>query len=530
MKHSFLMFCAVIYCNFLNAQINVTHVGPGTYNYNSLYQSADLHFYLYGDGYHNFEADNEHQFGLNALNNTVLAYHSHPYDADQVEEITLNPIPDPIPNAQIETYTFPNKVALERSWSLVNGEDNFFILKFENIESNDPISGCVEFHFKNSDTDIVGASILDDYDNDWVDPDEDFMTSDQQGYTHKYVWSFEDLQKDEQRFIYIPADCLADVFEIVETRAIMKVDNCDPLPEDWSRDNDGALPGINLSPYYTLRSQVRNFPHDPNSIVTDPNCLSRENELFTVRYKIYFQNEGVDPVQNVNLDFLVRTPFRSIELIESSHNCEMNWQPLLDEFAYSENVFFTFTDIFLEGSAATNPIPHYEETYGSVTFDICFNLKVFSMLGIDCADSNVDIYFDLEPPVSAFNRICRDCQVLPDADQVIYIYHECPPLLAAIQETEGLGHKLTDVTSLTLSKEAELQIHPNPTNDLLFLNIEDLAENDLIKVMNTAGEVIINQYVRDIKQSLNLSDFPAGVYYISLQNEKSVKTKSFVKL
>ncbi len=524
MKQLFLLTFAVFCCNFLNAQINVSQVDIGTYNYNSLYQSTDLHFYLYGDGYYNFDADNEHQFGINANGNTVKAYHSEPYDNDQVEELILNTITDGISSAEIPTYSLPNKVSLKRSWNLVNDEDNYFILAFQNVESNDPISGCIEFHFTDNDTYIEGVSILDDYDNDWVNPNENLLSSDQQGYSHKYVWDFHNLKKDEQRFIYIPADCLADAFDIVETRAIMKVDNCDPLPENWSRENDGANPGIDQSPYYTLRSQVSNFPHDPNGIVTDPNCLSRNNEFFTVRYKIFFQNDGMDPVEDVILEFLVNTPFRSIELIESSHSCTMQWIPPANEYEYSKNVRFYFEDIFLEGTGAHDP-PEYEDTYGWVTFDICFNLKVFTHLGIHCADSNVDIYFDLEPPVSATNEICRNCDIsIMDQNQ-----YACPDILPSFQESEGIQHKITDAKSLQHDDINEIQIFPNPVNELLFINVKDFAENDILKVFNSAGEVLLNRYVKEIGQSLNLADVPVGLYYISIQNEDSVKTKSFVK-
>jgi len=533
MKRLFLMTCAAFICNFMNAQILVNQVATATYDYNSLYQSSDLHFYLYGDGYHNFDADNEHEFGANANGNTVIAYHSEPYDIDQIDQLVLNTVTDGTAMPLIPSYSLPNKVALQRSWSLVNGEENFFILMFENNESIDLISGCVEFHFTANDTYVTGASILDDYNNEWVDPNQELKTSDQQGYTHKYVWTFEDLDKDEQRFIYIPANCLANIFDIVNTRAVMKVNNCE-MPISGDPHGDGSDPGINDSPYYTLRSQVRNFPHDPNAMVTDPNCLSPINTLHTIRYKIYFQNDGKDPVQNVFLNFFVNTPFNSIELIESSHPCEMEWQPMASGFDYSDPVSFTFQNIFLDGTGGPPPI-EYDKTYGWVTFDICFNLKVFSYLGIECADSFVKIFFDREPPVIAENQICRNCgegQGPPQDDDIIinYFNYECPDLLPPTQASIGVGNKLTDVESIVQVTKNDIQVYPNPTNDMLFFNVQDFEKSDIVKIINTTGEVIQQHFVKDIDQSLNLASIPAGVYYISVQNEVSIKTKAFVKL
>ena len=490
-----------------------------------------MHFYLYGDGYHSFDSDNQHEFGENAEGNTVLAYHSHPYDTDQVEDLVLNPIIDGIPLPLIPSYNFPNKVALQRSWDLVNEEDNYFILMFENKESANPISGCIEFHFNVEDSEIEGTAILDDYDNDWVNPNQISTSSEYAGYSNKFVWTYSDLKENEQRFIYIPADCLANSLEFVNTMAVMKVDDCtERLKPD--EDGDGADPNNILSPYYTLRSQVKNFPHDPNSIVTDPNCLTKRDQYFTVRYKIYFQNDGVDPVVNVDLDFSVDTPFRSIELIEASDHCKMNWIPQLNESAYSENVRFKFENINLPGSGATDPVPDYEDTYGWVTFDICFNLKIFSLLDIYCAESNVDIYFDDLPPESATNTICRACEEF--SPQVYQINHyQCPEILPSTQETgipEIPNNTRADVEDLNGESIEDFFVYPNPAKDMLFFETKNLGENDVIKIRNTSGEIIRDLSVKNIGQSLDLREFPAGVYYISLQNEKSVITKSFVKL
>ena len=128
MKRLFLASIAIIFCNLLNAQIQVNHITTGTYGYNSLYQGADLHFYLLNDGHYSFEPNLVHEFGTNANGNTVNAYHSEPYDNDQVEKITLNTVNDGIALPMIPYYNFPNKVALMRSWELVNGKENFFIL------------------------------------------------------------------------------------------------------------------------------------------------------------------------------------------------------------------------------------------------------------------------------------------------------------------------------------------------------------------------------------------------------------------
>jgi len=529
MKHFFTMLCAVLFCNFLNAQILVNQTIPnsGIYDYNSLYQSGDLHFYLFGDGHHSFEPDNTHEFGTNANGKTVKGYHSDPYDTDQVEELILNTVYDGFTSAAVPTYAFANKVALSRSWGLVTDNDNYFVLMFENIESKDPISGCIEFHYTNTDMDITATDILDDFDNNWVDPAEDHLLSDQQGYTHKYVWDFEDLEAGEQRFIYIPADCRADVFEIVNTRAIMKVDNCQQIIYA-TVDGDGANPAINNSSFYTLRSQVRNFPHDPNAIVTDPNCLLSHNELQTIRYKIYFQNDGIDPVVDVDLNFKINTPFHTIEIIESSFPCQMTWHHQTDPLAYSEGVHFLFENIYLEGSGAPDP-PEYEDTYGWVTFDVCFNLKALSILGLDCVPSSVDIIFDGFPPVTAYNEICNNCGPII-AFPVVLNYYACPNILPSIQESEGPLRGLTNEKTITESDNNELVINPNPTNELLYFNAQDFAKTDLLIIKNTAGKIILSQNVQETGQSLNLSEIPSGVYYISIQNEKSVITKSFVKL
>lgn len=529
MKRFFLLTCAALICNYLHAQILVQQVATATFNYNSMYQDSDLHFYLYGDGYHSFDADNLHEFGENAVGNTVLAYHSEPYDVDQVDQLVLNTVIDGLTNATIPNYSLPNKVALKRSWDLVNEEDNFFILMFENRESEDPISGCIEFHFNTSDTEIEGSAILDDYNNDWVNPDQ-VSDNSEYNYSNKFVWTFADLKADEQRFIYIPADCLANSLEIVETMAVMKVDNCDERLK-YTEEDDGVSPDNDLSSFYTLRSQVKNFPHDPNAIVTDPNCLTKRDQYFTVRYKIYFQNDGEDPVVDVDLDFSINAPFHSVELVDASDFCKMTWQPEVAPANYSENIRFLFPEIYLPG-LADDPAPEYEDTYGWVSFDLCFNMKVFSQLDIDCTESNVDIYFDLLPPISATNTICRNCETIETLASTPLSTYVCPEILPATQTTGPIPEHPIRNASIDRDEKSSIDfdVYPNPITDILFLDTKYLELNDIVKIRNTSGEIIRDITVKEIEQSINLSEIPSGVYYISVQNDVSVKTKAFVKL
>ena len=101
-------------------------------------------------------------------------------------------------------------------------------------------------------------------------------------------------------------------------------------------------------------------------------------------------------------------------------------------------------------------------------------------------------------------------------------------------DTPGCGAKTTVlvksnwVSSLTGIKEVEkinFSIHPNPVKD--FVSIEINAVNFTVQISNIFGQVLLSE---SNTKTLDISQFPSGIYFISVITEKSVSTKRIQKL
>jgi hypothetical protein len=166
---------------------------------------------MYGDGYYSFDQSHQHQFGTDVTSNNpaeVRYFQSDPYDGSRPKKHSVHNPTNGNLNANPPVYTLPNQVSLIRSWNLVEGEQNYFVLSFENSQYSSPINGCIEFHFDQKKTVPNLDSIEVNNDTSWVTDiaplEAQSLHSD---YNKKLTWTFSTLKPNEQRFIYIPAFC-----------------------------------------------------------------------------------------------------------------------------------------------------------------------------------------------------------------------------------------------------------------------------------------------------------------------------------
>ena len=76
--------------------------------------------------------------------------------------------------------------------------------------------------------------------------------------------------------------------------------------------------------------------------------------------------------------------------------------------------------------------------------------------------------------------------------------------------------------------EVGLIVYPNPANSYINISYNGDESTNLI-IYNTNGAVIKNLILDQKFKELNISDFPAGIYVITVNNEKGIITKRFVK-
>jgi len=85
-----------------------------------------------------------------------------------------------------------------------------------------------------------------------------------------------------------------------------------------------------------------------------------------------------------------------------------------------------------------------------------------------------------------------------------------------------------------LSKESmifkDLKVYPNPSQDVLTIDLPTVMENDInITVLDSQGRQVQTQTINASSNSLNVSNWQAGVYLIQIEYEDSHIVKRFVK-
>ena len=512
-----VLFCISFFC--LKSQ-SYQEMPNGTYQFNSYHPVWDLHFWLFDDGYHSFSQNPTHQYGMNSLPSIPYLYHAKPYndDDDNVNDIPVGLINNGVSDPSNNNIELQNQIEIKRSWNLVNSNDNYFILMFENTQSSEAISGCVEFHFNSNDLAISSGNILDDYNNNWVGVDT-LTSSEYEGYTHKYVWPFHQLKQGEQRFVYIPAVCLASSMSTIFTRGVLKKNECNIIYSESSK-SDGSIDGINTSPLYTLRSVVSNFPHDPNYINSDPTCFQGPAGVLsqTFRYRLHFQNEGPDPSLDVKTDFFSNIKFGSVTLVDSSFPSYLSWN--------ENGIYAGFNDINLRGLNEEDPDFPYEHTLGWIEIDVCYNLEDYNGNLADCIEFEGQVFFDNLHPIIAENSVCFDSHC--DNENILSGTCKPTPHSQGIINS-GPGYKI--VSNVKNTDKNWLELFPNPASDIIKINGNFISENSKALIINVLGEKVMEEKPLNAKDNfIEISHLKPGVYFINIVNDDYIKSRSFIKI
>ncbi len=480
-----------------------------------------LFIYLLGDGHYSFSPDPTHQYNSIDLGTKAEVFYSEPYGNDSPDEYVFTGITSAVSNNTVPVHTLNNQIDLIRSWNPMQDENNYYVLRFENNQTA-PFSGCVEFHY--STTDMAMTGIIDNYPNNWV-TNQSLENSEytSEGYDKKYKWTFSNLQPGEQRFVYLLSKCNLGPASLLDTRAVIKIDDCNKFYSSSDRQ-DGNENGVDDSEIYTLTSVVSTFPHDPNAIIANPQELCWEDFDQTIRYRYYFQNSGVDLVSEAEVAFYFDYPVESVTLVDASDDCSLEWFPANPPGFTLPKGKIIFSNIILPGSYM-DPTPPTEETIGWVDVDVCFDLDFMTPLNMDCISSKIDIRFDNETDIPAFNEICRK--------QTCGTEHSvCSSVSETVQSfsyDEGavVFHDLSEINKKSLN------IFPNPASNLIRISWSffNTKEEKQLRIIDLNGRILFHRTVEENSyMDLDILNFRSGTYIVELSSQNNLIIKRFVKL
>lgn len=91
---------------------------------------------------------------------------------------------------------------------------------------------------------------------------------------------------------------------------------------------------------------------------------------------------------------------------------------------------------------------------------------------------------------------------------------------AFLANSNGQLMKRTGLLSLNepAEKENGISIYPNPTTDLVNIELEQLLANNTCQVYNNLGECVMDTHFSGNRYSLSLQNIPAGVYFLRINH------------
>jgi len=75
----------------------------------------------------------------------------------------------------------------------------------------------------------------------------------------------------------------------------------------------------------------------------------------------------------------------------------------------------------------------------------------------------------------------------------------------------------------------DINIFPNPANDLITIYLKGMEDNSLVKIYSITGSLVKELRISEFENKINISDIPNGVYQLSLIKNGEIKVGRFVK-
>lgn len=93
--------------------------------------------------------------------------------------------------------------------------------------------------------------------------------------------------------------------------------------------------------------------------------------------------------------------------------------------------------------------------------------------------------------------------------------------------TQSVG-SCTSIKYMAEALEATM-IYPNPTNCLLYIELNAVIENCNVEIFNAIGQLMINQKPTTTKHQINLSSLTKGIYFVKVKSEDEFVMKKIIK-
>ena len=86
-------------------------------------------------------------------------------------------------------------------------------------------------------------------------------------------------------------------------------------------------------------------------------------------------------------------------------------------------------------------------------------------------------------------------------------------------------HIIPSISIDNIRTKSSLKIYPNPATDVININFDNKI--DYIEIYNVSGQKVFE--TQNNKNSINVSEYPTGIYVIKIKNDKTLYFEKFLK-
>ena len=484
-------------------------------------------FYLFGDGHYSFQRNPVHEYRAPGTY-TPEIYALEAYDVSVPGKlgltsggpsINLNQTPASpmqVPVSSTARPFFPGPVHLSQSWRAADGNEMIYIVSVKHPAGphNATADGSVTLELDpRIDVDpnsLTGLSI----------PPQDWGSSPtyipkRPGAGDKLVWQFGDLEigPNHARHFYVKVNIPSGLLkqELISTVTAEYV---------------GMTVSTDL-----LRSEVFTYPHDPNTIEVNKECVQGNiGDGQILEYTVNFQNEGNGFANNVQVE--VNTSWQlfpeSVTVLASSADMAgVEIDPITNK------IYFTFPDINLPGTKQIVPNSFCPDlTTGYVKFSICTDV-VLPPGGWGDPQAEVMaeafIYFDNQPAIWTGPSTLLTTDFCTKYDLCRASQNLVLSSAPTISPADNLLEK---------QLQPSVNVYPNPTSSRVNIEYSVLQEGATVEVNlhSVSGQqqatILLERFQAkgDYDVSYDLSSFPAGIYMIEVRSGDHRELRRLVKM
>lgn len=243
-----------------------------------------------------------------------------------------------------------------------------------------------------------------------------------------------------------------------------------------------------------LQISIGTSPESWNNVISGENFNYNSGDLFNIHYNL-----------------LTTAQIGQTQLIQFSiykKNGLFNW-----EFQTTFQLYITITCQF---DLSTDFIP-------SNGYEVLNNLSVFGMAFPNGGVTKLDAGLSVTLLPGFYSNISGGGYILILNDGCGGLYRH-----ASLQTI----HEAQDSNLVLRTQNEVVKIHPNPTNNLLNIELNELTYNNpaFLTLSGIDGKVLSTQKISTTQFTLNLSEYKSGIYFISVYDGTRSSQVKVIKL